>query len=149
VNISNPPLEGSKRWKMQLADRSYGLSAPLFFTQLKLRTGGGAEKSPLFFRRFRLNLRVLTIREAQTAYCGQCCGSGMSKKSRPGSGMNILAHISESLGTIFWVEILKFFDADLEIFLTMDPGSWMEKIQIPNPQHCLWIQRPLMHHNPV
>jgi hypothetical protein len=60
---------------MQLADRSYGLPAPLFFTQLKLRTGGGAEKSPLFFRRFRLNLRVLTLKEAQAAYCGQCCGS--------------------------------------------------------------------------
>ncbi len=28
-------------------------------------------------------------------------------------------HISESLETIFWVKILKFFDAD--------PVSWMEK----------------------
>jgi hypothetical protein len=39
-----------------------------------------------------------------------------------GSGMNNLDHISESLETIFWVKILKFFDAD--------PGSGMEKIRI-------------------
>jgi hypothetical protein len=31
--------------------------------------------------------------------------------------MNILDHISKSLETIFWVKILKFFDADA------DPGS--------------------------
>jgi hypothetical protein len=38
--------------------------------------------------------------------------------------MNIPDHISESLETIFWVEKLKFFDADPEsgIFLTLDPG---------------------------
>jgi hypothetical protein len=29
-------------------------------------------------------------------------GSGMSKKSRSGSGMNIPDHISERLETIFW-----------------------------------------------
>ncbi len=34
----------------------------------------------------------------------QCCGSG--------SGMNNPDHISETLETIFWVKILKFFDAD-------------------------------------
>jgi hypothetical protein len=43
-------------------------------------------------------------------------------------------HISESLETIFWFNILKFFDADpdlrSEIFLTLDPGSGMEKIRI-------------------
>jgi hypothetical protein len=32
--------------------------------------------------------------------------------------MNILDHISERLEIIFWVKILKFFDADA------DPGSW-------------------------
>jgi hypothetical protein len=37
--------------------------------------------------------------------------------------MNILDYISESLETNFWVKILKFFDADPEIFLTLDPGS--------------------------
>ncbi len=46
-----------------------------------------------------------------------------------GSGMNI-----------FWVKIIKFFyadaDADPGIFLTLDPGSAMEKIRIRNPQHC-------------
>jgi hypothetical protein len=31
-------------------------------------------------------------------------GSGMGKKSRSGSGMNILDHISESLETMFWVK---------------------------------------------
>ncbi len=37
-------------------------------------------------------------------------GSGMGNKS--GSGMNNPDHISESLETIFWVKLLKFFDAD-------------------------------------
>jgi hypothetical protein len=48
----------------------------------------------------------------------------MGKKSGSGigSGMNKPDHISQSLGTIFWVKILKFFDAD--------PGSGMEKIRI-------------------
>jgi hypothetical protein len=36
--------------------------------------------------------------------------------------MNNPDHISGSLETIFWVKILKFFDADL--------GSGMEKIRI-------------------
>jgi hypothetical protein len=39
--------------------------------------------------------------------------------------MNNLFQISESLETVSWVEILKFFDAD--------PGSWMEKIRIQDP----------------
>jgi hypothetical protein len=38
--------------------------------------------------------------------------------------MNNPDHISESLETVFWVKILKFFDAD--------PGSGMEKIRIRN-----------------
>ncbi len=41
-----------------------------------------------------------------------------------GSGMNKPDHIFESLETIFWVKILKFFDAD--------QGSGMEKIRIRN-----------------
>ncbi len=49
-------------------------------------------------------------------------GSGMGKKSRSGSGMNIPDQISESLETIFWLKILKFFDADPGIFITSDPG---------------------------
>jgi hypothetical protein len=52
---------------------------------------------------------------------------GWVKNQDPGSrsGMNILGiHISESLETILWVKILKFFDAfvDREIFLTLDQG---------------------------
>ncbi len=39
--------------------------------------------------------------------------------------MNIPDHISESLETVFWAEILKFFAADPNpgIFQTLDPGS--------------------------
>ncbi len=36
----------------------------------------------------------------------------MGKISGSGSGMNNADHISERLETIFWVKILKFFDAD-------------------------------------
>jgi hypothetical protein len=43
-------------------------------------------------------------------------------------------HISKSLETIFWVKILKFFDADPESGIQggkiLDPGSGMEKIRI-------------------
>jgi hypothetical protein len=59
-------------------------------------------------------------------------GPGTGKKSGSGIKKNP-NHISESLETIFWVKILKFFDADpdpgSEIFLTLwdgkisDPGS--------------------------
>ncbi len=66
-------------------------------------------------------------------FSNQCCGSGsgMGKNSGSGSGMNNPDHISESLGTIFW-KILKFIDPEpgSGIFLTLDPGSGMEKIRI-------------------
>jgi hypothetical protein len=44
--------------------------------------------------------------------------------------MNNPDHISESLETIFWVKILKFFDAD--------PGwkKFGSGRDIPDPQHC-------------
>jgi hypothetical protein len=52
-----------------------------------------------------------------------------------GSGINNPDHVSESLKTVFWVKILKFFDAEL--------GSGTEKIlirdgkfRIRDPQHC-------------
>jgi hypothetical protein len=48
--------------------------------------------------------------------------AGMGKKSGSVSGMNSPDHISERLETIFWVKILRFFDAD--------PGFRMEKILI-------------------
>jgi hypothetical protein len=66
-------------------------------------------------------------------------GSGMGKKSRTGSGMNIPDHISESLETLFLVKIIKFFygDPDLgsRIFLTLDPGwkKFGSGINIPYP----------------
>jgi hypothetical protein len=58
--------------------------------------------------------------------------------------MNNPDHISESLKTIFWVKILKFFYVDprfgMEKFGSgirdgkkSDPGSG---INIPDPQHC-------------
>ena len=61
--------------------------------------------------------------------------------ARSGSGMNIPDHISESFETIFWVKILKFFDADAGsgIFLTRDPGWKRFESGIldkhPGPQH--------------
>jgi hypothetical protein len=66
----------------------------------------------------------------------------MDKKSGFGSEMNNPDHIFESLETIFWVKILKFFD--------VDPGSGIGKIQIrdekfgpginiPDPQHWLTV----------
>ncbi len=48
-------------------------------------------------------------------------GSGMGKEIR----IQILEEKTESLETIFWVKIFKFFDAD--------PGSGMSKIQIRVP----------------
>ena len=66
-------------------------------------------------------------------------GSGMGKKSRSGSGMNIPDHIPESLITNFRVKILKFFDADpvSGIFETQDPGweKFGSGVNIPDPPH--------------
>jgi hypothetical protein len=61
----------------------------------------------------------------------------------PGTGINILVHISKSLVTISG---FKFFVADpdpgsgIRCLLILDPGSVMEKfgsgISNRNPQHC-------------
>jgi hypothetical protein len=50
-------------------------------------------------------------------------GIGMGKSS--GSELNKPDHISEGLKTIFWVKILKFFDADPdpESGISLNPGS--------------------------
>jgi hypothetical protein len=58
-------------------------------------------------------------------------GSG---KSVSETGMNNPDHISDSLETIFWVKILKFFDAD--------PGSGMGKIRIRDPKSGINISDP-------
>ncbi len=63
-------------------------------------------------------------------------GSGLGKKSRSGSGINISDHISESSETIVWVKILKFFDANPGIFLTLDPG-W-----VPDPHNTGFFVLP-------
>jgi hypothetical protein len=58
--------------------------------------------------------------------------------------MNIPDHISERLETIFWVKILKLFDADPDpgsgTFLTRDPvwKKFGSKINIPDPQHLMY-----------
>jgi hypothetical protein len=55
----------------------------------------------------------------------------MNKNPDPGSisgsGMNHPDHISESVKTIFWVKIIKFFEADPE---WKKFGSGMEKFRI-------------------
>jgi hypothetical protein len=57
---------------------------------------------------------------------------GEKSGSSPGSGsrMNNPDNISESLETLFWFKILKFFD--------VDPGSG---INVPDPQHCKQITK--------
>ncbi len=70
---------------------------------------------------------------------------GKNQDRGSGSRINIPEHISESLETIFWVKILKFFDAnpDPGIQNLFDPGSAMEKFgsgihsNILDPQHCM------------
>jgi hypothetical protein len=60
--------------------------------------------------------------------------SGMGKKS--GSRMNNQDQISKSLVTIFWVQILKFFDAN--------PGSGMEKFWISDLGHSSRIRNTFL-----
>jgi hypothetical protein len=58
--------------------------------------------------------------------------------------MNIPDHISEGLETIFWFKILKLLDADPGIFLTLDPGSGIEKIRIrdKHPRSATLLKSP-------
>ncbi len=74
--------------------------------------------------------------------------------------MNMLDNISDSVETIFWVKILKFFDADadpdsgsgnlfepgsgIRVGKNSDPGS---EINIPDPQHCFlsWLTLSQAH----
>jgi hypothetical protein len=77
---------------------------------------------------------VLEIRDPGSgAFLTLDPGSGMGKKSRSGSEMNIPDHISESVKTI---PILKFDadgDADPGSGNLFDPGSGIEKIRVRYP----------------
>ncbi len=79
---------------------------------------------------------MLRIRDP-VPFCPLDSGSGMGKKSGSRFGMNNLDHISESLVTILWVKILKFFDAD--------PGGWkkfgsgMEKFRDKHPGSAILV----------
>jgi hypothetical protein len=72
-------------------------------------------------------------------------GMGKNQNQYPGSGMNIPDHIFEGLESILFLTILKFFDPDpgSGMFLTLDPGSGMEKLRsgmfIPDAQHCFFL----------
>ncbi len=68
-------------------------------------------------------------------FCPLDPGSVMGKKLVSESGMNNPDHSSESLKTIFWVKILKFFDADPESGMgkNKDAGSGIEKIRMRDP----------------
>ncbi len=66
--------------------------------------------------------------------------------------MNNPDHIFESLVTIFWIKILKFFDADPGSGMdkNVDPGSGMEKIRtisgIRNTAFCICLDPHLILH---
>jgi hypothetical protein len=69
---------------------------------------------------------------------------GLVKNQDPGSGLKTSRIMFQELRNNFWVKILEFFDADLDlasgIFLNLDPG-WKNSdpgsgINIPDPQHC-------------
>jgi hypothetical protein len=54
-------------------------------------------------------------------------GKKITIRIRDPDGMNIPDHISESLETLFWFNLLKLFDADAHpdpgIFVTLNPRS--------------------------
>jgi hypothetical protein len=66
----------------------------------------------------------------------------MGMKSVSGSGMNNPDHISERLVTIFWVKMLKFFDADpgwKKFGSDIQNLGWKKygsRITITDPQYC-------------
>jgi hypothetical protein len=72
----------------------------------------------------------------------------MGKKSGSGSGMNSVDHISESLETIFWVKILKFFDADLGSGMEKFGSgikSWIRNTALLYGRDCTMHKRPTHH----
>jgi hypothetical protein len=134
------------------------LRAPTGLASYRTRsTSWSPLRKPFTERRHHYSRPVLRIRDPLPFWPLE---SGMGKKLRSGSGMNILDHISESLETIFWVKIVKFYDADPDpgtgifltlIFFTLDPESfwlWIRDgkysdpvsgINIPDPQHCILL----------
>ncbi len=69
-------------------------------------------------------------------------GSMTGKKSVSGSGMNKLDHISESLGTIFCIKILKYFVAGGSVtfwyrYRSADPCHWLTDPDL-DPESGSW-----------
>jgi hypothetical protein len=80
----------------------------------------------------------------------------MGKKSGYGSGMNNPDHISENLETIFWVKVIKFFDADPESGMekfgsgitdgkNSDPGSATLPKDTTDPEPEPWYVHIILH----
>jgi hypothetical protein len=83
-----------------------------------------------------VNRRVADPDPGSGIRCLLTPGSGIQdgKKSGSRSGMNNPDHISESFETIFWGNILKFFDADeIRDGKNLVPGSGMENNWIRDP----------------
>jgi hypothetical protein len=118
-----------KSWLLLNHKRSSRRSKCIFgFRKFNLLSTGN-----FFDFRFLKNLVLIRIQiqhKALISVADPDPGSGALLT--PGSGMNNhLDHISESLETIFWVKILKFFDAN---------QGWKKLgsvIIIPDPQHWL------------
>jgi hypothetical protein len=64
----------------------------------KKKEKGTGRRSPNIFSMLRIRIRD------SVSFYPLDPGSGMGKKSKSGSGMNIPDHVSERLETIFWVK---------------------------------------------
>jgi hypothetical protein len=83
---------------------SRSLCTGTFNSPFKLKN---AVKFPKYFSLFQKAFLILSSTVADPgsgAFLILDLRSGMGKKSRSGSGMNLLDHISESSETIFWVK---------------------------------------------
>jgi hypothetical protein len=75
-------------------------------------------------------------------------GSGMGKKSKSRSGMNIPDDISENLETTFVLKLQKFYDVDPGSGILQTPGSRIENIRIQDNHPVsatLYITVPFSH----
>jgi hypothetical protein len=75
-------------------------------------------------------------------------GSGIrdGKKSGSGSGMNNPNHTSESLETIFWVKILKFFGSGMETIRIRDGKKFGSGARDKHPGSATLKNRILRRH---